>query len=132
MRGSVLVIVGFALAGCMTQPPPATRTAEAQAQFQKLTAGKIAGRPISCLPSYRRTQMVPIDNSTVAFKDGRTVYVNHLIGECSGLRNGWYTLVTRSSGPGMCRGDIAHIADLSTGIVVGTCAIGDFVPYRRS
>jgi hypothetical protein len=132
MRGSVLIIVGLALAGCMTQPPPATRSAEAQAQFQKLTAGKVAGRPISCLPSYRSTQMIPIDNRTVAFKDGRRVYVNHLIGECSGLKNGWYTLVTRSSGPGMCRGDIAHMADVSTGIVVGSCAIGDFVPYTRS
>jgi len=75
---------------------------------------------------------VTIDNSTVAFKNGSTVYVNHLIGECSGLKSGWYTLVTRSSGPGMCRGDIADVADVRTGMVVGSCAIGDFTPYTRT
>ena len=88
-----------------------------------LVAGKVAGNAISCLPSYRSGEMVPSDNSTAAFKNVSTVYVNHLIGECSGLKSGWYTLVPRSSGPGMCRGDIADVADVRTGMVVGSCAI---------
>jgi hypothetical protein len=132
MRAIPLLLAAAALTGCATQPPPATRSAEAQAEFQKLIAGKVAGRPISCLQSYRSGEMVTIDNSTVAFKNGSTVYVNHLIGECSGLKSGWYTLVTRSSGPGMCRGDIADVADVRTGMVVGSCAIGDFTPYTRT
>lgn len=132
MRKIYLVIVGLALTSCMTQPPPATRTAKAEAEFQKLTAGKAAGKPFSCLPSYRGGNMVTIDDRTVAFKTGSTVYVNHLIGECPNLSSGFYTLVTRSSGPGLCRGDIAKVADVSTGMVLGACAIGDFVPYTRS
>ncbi|HEX7929915.1 MAG TPA: hypothetical protein VF470_03285 [Sphingomicrobium sp.] len=132
MRAIPLLLAAAALTGCVTQPPPATRSAEAEAEFQKLVAGKVAGNAISCLPSYRSGEMVPIDNSTVAFKNGSTVYVNHLIGECSGLKSGWYTLVTRSSGPGMCRGDIADVADVRTGMVVGSCAIGDFTPYTRT
>ncbi len=75
--------------------------------------------------------MTPIDDSTVIFKDGSRVYVNHLIGECSLLRSGFYTLVTRSSGTGLCRGDIADVADVRAGTVVGSCAIGDWVPYTR-
>ena len=72
---------------------------------------------------------VPGDDGTVAFKNGRTVYVNHLLGECNGLKSGFYTLVTRSSGSGLCRGDIARVADVSTGMIVGSCAVGDFIPY---
>jgi hypothetical protein len=75
--------------------------------------------------------MVPIDDSTVAFKDGSRVYVNHLIGECSLLKSGFYTLVTHSNGSGLCRGDIASVADVSTGSVLGSCAIGDWTPYYR-
>jgi hypothetical protein len=132
MRAIPLLLCAAALTGCMTQPPPPSRSAEAQAEFQRLTAGKVPGQPISCLPSYRADNMVRIDNSTVAFREGSRVYVNHLIGACSGLRSGFYALVTRSSGTGLCRGDIAHVQDMSTGAIVGSCAIGDFVPYTTA
>ena len=131
MRAIPLLLAAAAMTGCMTQPPPATRSAEAQAEFQKLTSGKVAGQPMTCLPHYRAGNMVPIDDSTVAFKDGSRVYVNHLIGECSLLKSGFYTLVTHSNGSGLCRGDIASVADVSTGSVLGSCAIGDWTPYYR-
>ena len=126
-----IIVAALALTGCMTQPQPASRSAEAQAEYQKLTADRIPGQPMSCLPSYRAGNMVPIDDSTVVFKDGSRVYVNHLIGACSNLKSGFYTLVTRSNGMGLCRGDIAHVADVSTGMIAGSCAIGDWVPYSR-
>ena len=129
VRAAGLALAVAMLPGCTTQPPQASRSAEAQAEFQKLTAGKVAGAPITCLPSYRSSNMVTIDDGTVAFKNGRTVYVNHLLGECNGLQSGFYTLVTRSSGSGLCRGDIARVADVSTGMIVGSCAVGDFIPY---
>ena len=131
MRALPLIPVAAALAGCMTQPPP-TRTAQAQAEFQRLTAGRVAGPSLTCLPSYRADNMVRIDEGTVVFKDGGTVYVNRLHGQCDGLNSGFYTLVTRSHGSGLCRGDIAHVTDISTGMVVGSCAMGEFIPYRRS
>lgn len=132
MRALPLLAVAAALSGCITEPPPATRTAKAQAEYQKLTAGRVAGPSQTCLPSYRADNMVRIDEGTIAFKDGGTVYVNHLRGPCDGLDSGFYTLVTRSHGSGLCRGDIAYVTDSSSGLIVGSCAIGDFVPYRRS
>ena len=131
MRALPLIPVAAALAGCMTQPPP-TRTAQAQAEFQRLSAGRVAGPSLTCLPSYRADNMVRIDEGTVVFKDGGTVYVNRLHGQCDGLNSGFYTLVTRSHGSGLCRGDIAHVTDISTGMVVGSCSMGEFIPYRRS
>jgi hypothetical protein len=133
MRAIPLLLAAATVTGCMTQPPAATRTAEGQAELQRLTAGKVAGAPMTCLPPQIRSRnMVVIDDSTIAFEDGRSrAYVNNLRGECSNLRPGFNTLVIRSSGSGTCSGDIADVADIRTGATYGSCALGEFVPYTR-
>jgi hypothetical protein len=90
----------------------------------------VAARPISCLPHYNANDMIVIDDGTVVFKSGRTVYRNDFQGgTCSNLGRGHYALVTRTPGSGLCRGDIAEVRDISDGISVGSCVFGDFVPY---
>jgi hypothetical protein len=133
MRAIPLLLGAAAVTGCMTQPSPETRTAEGQAELQRLTAGKVAGAPVTCLPPrISPRNMVVIDDRTVAFEDSRNrAYVNHLRGECSNLRSGFYTLVVRSGGAGTCSGDIADVTDIRTGTTAGTCALGDFVPFTR-
>ena len=118
-----------ALAACAAQPPSPTEIAKSQAELQKLIGGKVAGKPITCLPHYRADDMVRIDDRTIAFRQGSTVFVNHLNGECSNLKSSFYALVTRGNGMGLCNGDIAQVRDLSNGITVGACALGDFIPY---
>ena len=132
MRAIPLLLIAAALTGCTTQPAEPTRTAEAQAKFQQLTAGRVAGQPMSCLPHYKADEMITIDDRTVVFREGSRIWVNHLLHECNGLDSGWYTLVTKSSGPGLCRGDISQVADVRTGVTMGSCAIGDFVPYQTA
>lgn len=134
MRAIPLLLVALATTSCMTQPPPPSQLAESQAKLQELTSGKVAGAAMNCLPpSVRSRNMVAIDDSTIAYVDSpRRVYVNHLRGACSNLRNGFYTLVVRSSGSGTCSGDIADVADVRTGTTAGSCALGDFVPYTRA
>ena len=119
------------LSGCATRPQPPTQTAEAQAELQKLIAGKVAGQPITCLPHYRAEDMVRIDDSTIAFRQGSTVYVNHLRGVCTNLKSSFYALVTHSNGSGLCNGDIAQVRDVSHGMIVGSCGLGDFIPYSK-
>jgi len=132
MRGIALLLAGAALASCAAAPQPG-RSAKAESHFQKLLAGKVAGPATSCLPSYRSTDMVVIDDQTVAFRDGsRRVWLADLGQGCSNLGSGHYTLVTRRfGGSGLCRGDIAQVADLTSGFTVGSCSFGDFVPYVR-
>lgn len=133
MRSMSLLFLAAALGACSTAPEPG-RSAQAQAHLQKLLAGKVAGKPISCLPHYRANDMVVIDDNAVAFRDGRTVYLNDFQGgTCSNLGSGFYALLTRTfGGTGLCRGDIAQVIDTSTGMTVGSCAMGDFVPYSKS
>ncbi len=132
MRAMSLLIVSASLAACTTAPQPVTRSAKAEAHLQKILAGKVAGPSVTCLPSYRSNDMVVIDDNTILFRDGsRRVYRNDLVGGgCTRIGSGFYALVTRTFGGfGLCRGDIARVMDVQNGITVGTCVIGDFVPY---
>jgi hypothetical protein len=132
MRSISLLLIGAAIAGCSTAPPPpAMRTAEGQQQFERLLAGKVAGPPVSCLPSTRNDDMRVIDEDTVVFRQsGNRVYVGHMAGGCNMLGHGGYALVTRQFGTSsLCHGDIATVVDTHTGFTVGSCVIGDFVPY---
>lgn len=133
MRAIPLLLTAAALAGCMTQPPAPDQSAEAQAKFQQLIAGKVAGPAMACLPpSLRSRNLVVIDGRTIAYEDGSRTYVNHLRGECDNLQSGFNTLVVRSSGSGTCNGDIAQVADARTGMTFGSCALGEFVLYTRA
>lgn len=132
MRGIALLLVGATLASCAAAPQPG-RSAKAEAHLQRLLAGKVAGPAAACLPSYRSNDMVVIDDRTVAFRNGsRQIWVADLQGGCSNLGAGYYALVTRRfGGSGLCRGDIAEVADLANGFTVGSCVFGDFVPYTK-
>ena len=134
MRVISVIIGGAILASCTAGPEPAPlRTAAKQREYQLALQGKVAQRPVSCLPSYRSGDMRTIDDNTILFRDGASrVYVNHMQGGCSSLSRGNYTLVTRSfGGSGLCRGDIAQVVDLLNGMQVGSCVFGDFTPYVR-
>src|SRR5215212_3842375 len=133
VRSISLLLLGAALVSCTTAPEP-TRSAKNEQQFQQLVSGKVAGPAQGCMPLRPRTgdDMVVIDGETVAFKGvGGQVYVNHLGPGCNdvGLGN---ALVTKQTGSSLCRGDIAQVQNLTSGITVGSCTLGDFVPYTRA
>jgi hypothetical protein len=132
MRSVSLLFLTIAISACAPVQPVA-RSPQAEAHLEKLLAGRTAGPPISCLPDFRSNDMVVIDDSTVLFRDGRTTYRNDFQGgSCSNLGSGNYALLTRRvGGIGLCRGDIAEVRDLTNGFTVGSCAIGDFVPYTK-
>jgi hypothetical protein len=131
MRVLTLALAATALASCTTAPEPVTRRADKQAEFAQLLAGKVAQRPLTCLPHYKSSDMRVIDDNTIAFRDGsRRTYVAHMNGGCSNLGSGSYALVTQQFGsPDLCRGDIARVVDTLSGMTVGSCSFGDFTPY---
>jgi len=89
MRVITLALAGAMLASCTTTPQQATRSPDKQAEFAQLVAGKVAQKPISCLPHYQSGDMRVIDEDTVAFRDGgRRTFVAHMNGGCSNLGSG--------------------------------------------
>lgn len=134
MRRLLMLLTATTLLGaCAVGPEQITRTADGQRQLDRLLAGKAPGPPVSCLPSYNANDMVTIDDQTILFRSGSNrVYRADLRAPCDGLSSGHYALVTHEyGGTGLCRGDIARVADLTNGLTVGSCVFGDFVPYSR-
>ena len=134
MRVISLLLAGGLLASCTTAPPQAAmRTANKQLELQQLLNGKVAQAPISCLPHYYANDMRIIDENTVVFRNGSSrAYVAHLNGGCSGLGNGYTTLVTRQFGTAdLCTGQIATVVDPATRSMVGSCSFESFQPFVR-
>lgn len=131
MRSICLLAAAAAVAGCSTAPDPG-RSAEAEAHLQRLIGDRVAGAPVSCISGSRANNMIVIDEGRIAFRDGARVYVNDFRGgTCSRLGSGFHALLTRRFGSGMCSGDIADVIDTASGMTVGSCVLGDFVPYSR-
>jgi hypothetical protein len=135
MRFLGLLLIASALGSCTAAPPADTSEmmARQQAKLAELTAGKVAGPTLSCIPQYSSNDMRVIDDNTIAFRDGPSrLYVTHMNGGCTNLENGHNALVTRTTVSQLCRGDIAQVIDTSTRMFVGACTFGDFVPYTRA
>ena len=109
------------------QPPELT--AKQQKKLDKLLAGRVAGKPVSCISQSRTLDFTAVSDDVLVYDAGRTVYVNRPYGGCPGVVN--YTLVTRTSGTQLCTGDIATVQDLQFSGLRGSCSFGEFVPYRK-
>ena len=135
MRGIIVLLIGATLASCSTAPQPVTRSAQGQADFVRLTAGKVAGPPISCVPVYNSNDQTIIDGQTIAFRSagGGTVYMAHLSPGCELAGRGNYALFSRKYGTAdTCRGDIQQVVDTTNHISLGSCVIGDITPYTKA
>jgi hypothetical protein len=108
-------------------------SAKSAQRLGKALAGRTAGKPVSCIGNMRGSDMTIIDDNTLLFKEGGTVYVQKPRGGCYGIGNGNYTLVTRiNAGNRLCSGQINEIVDRVSGYGFGSCVFDDFVPYRKA
>ena len=130
-RLPVIILAAAGLAACSAnEMQPMQRSAKQEDQLRRALTGKVAQRPVDCLPTYRSSDMEVVDDHTILFHDGRNrVYLQSPRGGCSPLGSGNYTLVTTLHGSSLCRGDISRVVDLTGGFTVGSCAMSDFIPY---
>ena len=135
MRKIALLLMGATIASCTAYgPPPGQPTPRSNAELAQLLAGKVAGRPISCLPPYNSNDQRNIDGRTVAFRVvTRMTYLMHLTPGCELLATGNYALVTHQfGGMGMCQNDIVRVVDVMNRTTVGSCGIESIVPYSAT
>lgn len=86
-----------------------------------------------CIRNCQTTQMQVIDDWTILFREGRTIYVQNPRGGCPGLGNGRRALVTRQVVTNdLCDGDINNMVDLVSKSPGGACIFGPFVPYAKA
>ena len=72
MRSVIPLLIVGALTGCTYAPAQQAPMVDqrAEARLNQLLAGKVPGRPQSCLAHFRADDMVVIDDYTIAFRDG--------------------------------------------------------------
>jgi hypothetical protein len=132
IQAVIVLGVAFATSSCMATPYGRTPGERAQTQLAKALAGRVPGPPQRCLASFRTRDMQVIDDNTILFHQGRTVYVQRPPNGCPGISSGSRTLVTRPLGSTeLCAGDFNYTVDLRTGVRGGACVFGPFVPYTR-
>lgn len=125
--------VAIVLAACSTTAAQPTRSAQAEAELTRALAGRVAGPPVRCIPTYRADDMQVIDDWTILFRDGSTTYVQTPRGGCSGIAAHRNILVSRPMPSNqLCSGDIQHLFDPASRIGGGSCVLGDFVPYTKT
>jgi hypothetical protein len=118
------------LTGCVGDQTPRPLTPKQTAELDKALAGKVAGEKVSCINREPQSNLTVISNNVLLYRVSRKlVYKNDLIGSCNGLTYG-DTMIVRSFGSQLCRGDFTSSANLMTGMITGSCALGDFTPYR--
>lgn len=111
---------------------PVPLTAKQNVKLEKLLKGKVAGEPVNCISNYGRDGLERISDSMVVYRaSGRTVYVNNLNGNCSGLATGNDIIVTKTFGGQLCRNDTLKLVDSSTGFPGTICSLGAFTPYSK-
>ena len=107
-------------------------TEKQQIMLDKRLEGRTAGEAKSCISGNDQRNMTVISDDILLFSSSRnakTIYVNKPYGGCHNAdRN---ILVYRRSSAALCRGEIVQLVDNLSGMTMGSCAFGDFVPYTK-
>jgi hypothetical protein len=134
LRISTLLLLGGIGAALSISSLPAKESPspEATQKLAQALQGRTQGPPAPCIANLRgRAEMSVIDDTTILFREGSTVYVQKPNGGCPSLGNGRYALVKRQVGSTRyCEGDIGEVVDPVSGFFAGSCVFGPFVPYR--
>lgn len=135
IRGKMAVVaIGtLALASCSTAPSAPARSPRATKALADALEGRVAGPPQRCISNWPQVEVQVIDDWTILYREGSTVYVQNPRGGCPGLGAGARTLVTRQVGTSqMCDGDINQTVDLLSHTGGAACVFGPFIPYTRT
>lgn len=127
----LIALLGGCAAGTPSESTLKFRASEA-ARLETALVGLTPGKPQSCIRTRDAGSTESYGDNILLFKVGKKlVYKNETSGSCRRVGDG-NALITHSFSGDFCRGDIARSADLVAGFESGSCAFGDFVPYRGS
>lgn len=124
---SLLILPVLMAASCTAQPPPLPSTSPTS--FEQELASRVAGEPQTCVSTFGNQNLRVIDDLTIAYEVGTTLWVNRLPGSCPAL-SPYNTLIVETASGQYCRGDRVRGAEPGTVIPGPPCNLQDWVPYR--
>ncbi len=138
MRCLMILALAATTAGCAAtgtgpaDPPAGELTSYNNGRsLDQALAGYVAGDKVNCLPQTRTPQSDSYGR-TVVYRFGRNLlYRNDMGPGCEGLGRGDIMIASTPIGR-FCRGDIVQLVDRTSRFPTGSCAFGDFIPYRKA
>ncbi len=130
MFGPALVAAAVLAAPLTLAPLHAAPRDKGAAELQKLTATRVAGKPVRCLSQTSITSSYIIPDQAIVYRIGSRTYVNQPRSGADTLRRD-DVLLTRNIGTNLCRGDSVRLIDRNSRFVRGFVVLGDFVPYTK-
>ena len=124
------ILAGTALAAITAMPLSAGPRLSPEQQLDKALAGRVAGKPVSCIDPRINSDTKVIDKTAIIYGSGRTIYLQ----EPDNARSldDDDILVTDLRGTGqLCSVDIVRLHDRMGGWFRGFVGLNKFVPYTR-
>lgn len=138
MRSLMMLALVVSIAGCAaggpssTEPPAGERLSYNNGKtLDQALAGYVAGKPENCLPQTRTPSSDAYGRTVVYRYSGKLLYRNDMGPGCEGLGRGDVMVASTPIGR-FCRGDIVQLLDRTSRFPTGSCAFGDFIPYRKA
>jgi len=127
MRATLCLISGILMAASI--PVQAARV-DAEARLAKALDGRVAGKPVNCIPLHRIDSSQIFERTAILYRVGSTLYVNRPRSGADFLdRND--VLLTDTHSSDLCSIDIVRLLDPSMFFPTGTLGLGEFVPYTK-
>jgi hypothetical protein len=104
--------------------------APVDAALSRELAVRAAGAPQACIPTVSNGYLQAIDSSTLVYRSGTTIYINHPSEPCSAIAP-FNTLIVDAQSGHYCRGDRARGLEPGAIIAGPICILGDWVAYRK-
>ena len=98
-------------------------------KLEKEIGGWVASPPERCI-DMRKVTSTNVYGDAMLFKVRSAIKYRTDSSGCPAQRVG-LTIVTNSDHGRLCSGDVVGLQDLENGTVEGSCAVGEFMPYRR-
>ncbi len=128
--------IAFAAAALAALALPGAATADektypkGEAELAKMLEGRVAGKPVRCLPTSTLGQSTVIDKTAIVYRSGSRLYVNRPRGGADQLSDD-EILVTTIYGSQLCNVDKIDLVDRTSRMWSGFVVLGDFVPYTK-
>lgn len=104
--------------------------ARGEAELAKMLEGRVAGKPVKCLPTHAMDNSTIIDKTAIVYRSGSKLYVNRPRSGAEQLDDD-DILLTKLYGSQLCNVDKVDLIDRGSRMWSGFVLLGDFVPYAR-
>lgn len=130
MRKLPLLCCALSMGACTMNDPVDDGPDAGSRLAAELKGYRADGPPQSCVSLRDLRGNRSVGEGVIVFDASGRKWVNRPAGGCPTLNFG-RSLMVKTSTSQLCRGDIATVIEPSWGGEFGSCALGDFEPYRR-